>query len=233
MSVELWNEAAETLHGQALKDLQLEKLKNLLVRVYEKSPYYKEKFDKAGVNPYEFASLEQYQHYPFFNKYEERESQARSLKELGHPLGMHITCDIREVNRMSASSGTTGAPSFQGHTKNDRKIQLENSSRFYTRSGLKPGDRVLYAGEMSMWVAGIPAIDGLLNYGANVIPIGAHVGCIKVAEMARLTRPDAIVCTPSFALHMLKKVKAETDIDLTDVGLKRISVYGEPGGEYP
>jgi phenylacetate-CoA ligase len=233
MNVKLWNETAETLQGQALKDLQLEKLKKLLLRVYEKSPYYKEKFDKAGVNPYEFTSLEQYQDYPFFDKYEERESQAQSKQELGHPLGMHITCDIREVNRMSASSGTTGAPSFQGHTKSDREIQLENSSRFYTRSGLKPGDRVLYAGEMSMWVAGIPAIDALLNFGANVIPIGAHVGSIKVAEMARLTRPDAIVCTPSFALHMLKKVTAETDIDLTDVGIRRISVYGEPGGSVP
>ena len=53
----LWNVAAETLSVPELEALHLEKLKSLLVRVYENSPYYREAFDAAGVNPHEFASL--------------------------------------------------------------------------------------------------------------------------------------------------------------------------------
>jgi hypothetical protein len=60
----LWNEAAEMLEGAELEALQLRKLKKLLVYVYENSAHYKEKFDAAGVNPYEFTSLSQYKDYP-------------------------------------------------------------------------------------------------------------------------------------------------------------------------
>lgn len=230
---ELWNEAAETLSGEALEARQLEGLKDLLIRVYEESPFYRDRFDAAGLDVYAFDSLEQYADYPFFDKYEERASQARSLEELGHPLGMHLTCDITEVNRMSASSGTTGTPSFQGHTAADRAVIAENTSRVVIRIGLRPGDRVLYAGVLSMWVAGIPVIDGLMTYGVNVIPIGALVGSMKVAEMAQLTHPKAIMCTPSFGLHLIKKTRAESDIDLATLGIEKIVVYGEPGGGVP
>jgi len=229
----LWNEHAETLQGEELEALQLQKLKKLLVYVYENSSHYKEKFDAAGVNPYEFSSLEQYKDYPTFDKYEERASQKRSQDELGHPYGMHLCCDIADVNRTSASSGTTGTPSFQGATRNDRKIMSENNARALHRMGISPSDSVLYAGVMSMWVAGIPAIDSLLDYGVNVIPIGALVGSVKVVEMAALTHPKAIMCTPSFARHMIKTAKTKTDIDLTKVGIQKVLVYGEPGGSIP
>jgi phenylacetate-CoA ligase len=233
MKYSLWNEAAETLEGEELEQLQLQKLKKLLIYVYENSSHYKEKFDAAGVNPYEFTSLEQYKDYPTFDKYEERASQQRSQEELGHPYGMHLCCDIKDINRTSASSGTTGTPSFQGATRNDRKIMSENNARALHRMGISPDDSVMYAGVMSMWVAGIPAIDSLLDYGVNVIPIGALVGSVKVIEMASLTHPKAIMCTPSFARHMIKTAKTRTDIDLTQVGIEKVLVYGEPGGSVP
>lgn len=219
--------------SDALESLYIEKLKRLLTHVYDESPYYQVKFDNAGVNPHEFKSLDEFARYPTFDKYEERESQARSLKELGHPLGMHLTCDIRKVNRMSASSGTTGTPSFQGHTKNDRKIIQKNFGRLAQVTGLKPGDRVMMAGVMSMWVAGTPTVDALTEFGCNVIPIGGLVGTVKVIEMAQLTRPEVIVCTPSFARRILQTARGEMNVDLTGVGINKVFVYGEPGGSVP
>lgn len=221
------------LNNPTIKDLQLTKLKKQLIYCYDQSPYYKAKFDEAGVNPHQLTELKELENYPTFDKYEERESQAKSLKELGHPLGMHLTCDVKKVNRMSASSGTTGTPSFQGHTLFDRGIMFKNFHRLSQLTGLVPGDKVLMAGVMSMWVAGIPTIDCLLNFGANVIPIGGLVGAEKVVEMITLTRPDAIVCTPSFARLILKKAQTEMNVDLTNKGVKAVNVYGEPGGSVP
>jgi phenylacetate-CoA ligase len=219
--------------SKELEQLHLRKLKRLLVSVNEKSPYYREKFAAAGVDPGTFTALEQFSEYPKFDKYEERESQARSLKEQGHPLGMHLSCDIRAVNRISASSGTTGTPSFQGHTRNDRAIINENFARLASVTGLQPGDRVMMAGVMSMWVAGIPTVDALLEYGANVIPIGGLVGAVKVIEMMQLTRPEVLVCTPSAARHIVRKAQDELNVDLREIGIRALYVYGEPGGSVP
>ena len=68
MAVNLWNPQKEQMPRDALQAQQLEKLKAQLVRVYEQSPYYKAKFNKAGVDPHQFDSFEQYWDYPFFNK---------------------------------------------------------------------------------------------------------------------------------------------------------------------
>lgn len=219
--------------SDALKELHTEKLKTLLTRVYDESPYYKAKFDKAGVNPHKFQSLDEFKDYPTFDKYEERESQARSLQELGHPLGLHLTCDIKKVNRISASSGTSGTPSFQGHTKSDRRIIQKNFARLAEVTDSHPGDRVMMAGVMSMWVAGIPTVDALTEFGCMVIPIGGLVGTTKIIEMAQLTRPEIILCTPSLARRILKKAKDEMNVDMTEIGIKKLFVYGEPGGSVP
>jgi len=234
MKQELWRDVQGLEIGsKELEELQISKLQKLLLYVHENSPYYRQKFKRAGVDCREFNSLAQYRDYPMFDKYEERESQACSLVQEGHPLGMHLTCDIRAVNRMSASSGTTGTPSFQGHTANDRKIINRNFARLMDVVGGKPGDRVMMAGVMSMWVAGIPTVDALLEYGANVIPVGGLVGTARVLEMMQLTRPESLVCTPSFARQMLKKARTELDIDTTLLGIRKICVYGEPGGSVP
>ena len=219
--------------SSALNALHLQKLKKLLRYTAEASPYYREKYQNAGVDPEGLTSLEEYAAFPLFDKYEERDSQARSLKELGHPLGMHLCCDIRSVNRISASSGTSGTPSFQGHTKNDRDIILHNFRRLADVAGVTPGDRVMMAGVMSMWVAGIPTVDALLNFGANVIPIGGLVGSEKVIEMMQLTHPEVLVCTPSFARRIVAKARDELKVDLQTVGVDKLFVYGEPGGSVP
>lgn len=224
---------AMDLKNPALPALQLQKLKKQLIYCYNNSPYYKEKFATAGLNPHQFSILKDLEKYPTFDKYEERESQAQSLKELDHPLGMHLTCDIKSVNRISASSGTTGTPSFQGHTAFDRSIMFKNFARLAKITGLEKGDKVMMAGVMSMWVAGIPTIDCLTEYGANVIPIGGLVGAQKVIEMMTFTRPDVLVCTPSYARVIIKKAKSELNVDLTKIGIRAVSVYGEPGGSVP
>ena len=117
MAVTLFNPDMERLTGPALEAVQLEKLQRLVVRVYERSPHYREKFDAADLDPRQLRSLADYADYPLFDKEEERLSQQRSLREEGHPFGMHMTCDLSDVELTSASSGTTfGASPAEGIT---------------------------------------------------------------------------------------------------------------------
>ncbi|GIS91241.1 MAG: hypothetical protein CM1200mP20_12820 [Pseudomonadota bacterium] len=163
--------AERTDARDALQAWQLEKLKAQLVRVYEQSPYYKAKFNKAGVDPHQFDSFEQYRDYPFFDKDEERVSQG-SPQTAGHPFGMHITCDPKAVNRVSSSSGTTGSPTYSGFTHRDRECTNDNQARSLVRLGIEPGDVVMHASVLSMGVAGIPAVDAMMAYGVCWFPWG-------------------------------------------------------------
>ncbi|MBB6125280.1 phenylacetate--CoA ligase family protein [Sphingobium subterraneum] len=223
----------EQLSGETLRDLQLLKLRKQLVRVYESSLYYRDKFRASGVDPLQFRGWEDYVRYPFFDKEEERLSQERSREELEHPFGMHVTCDVRDINRVSASSGTTGAPTYIGYTANDRAVSQDHVARMMARAGLVRGDRVLFAGVMSMWIVGIPAVDALLNLGFGVIPIGGLATTERFAQTAIDTRPDMLMCTPSYGLHLIKSVPEKTRWRTEDFGIRKLIVFGEPGGGIP
>lgn len=216
-----------------LEALQLHKLQSQLIRVHETSPYYRDKFGRAGVDPHSFAALEQFRDYPFFDKDEERASQARSARELGHPLGMHITCDTRAVNRISSSSGTTGTPTYSGFTLADRRITDANMARALGIIGIVPGDVVMHASVLSMWIAGIPVVDALMSCGACVVPAGALSGVERVAQAAMDTRPRAIVCTVSFAQHLAATMRERAGVAAADLGIEKLVVFGEPGGSIP
>ena len=143
---------------------------------------------------------------------------------------MHITCDIKEVRRISSSSGTTGTPTFSGFTQKDREITAENMSRVFARVGIEKGDPVMHAGVLSMWVAGLPTLDAMMAAGACVIPMGALSGTERLAQIAAVTRPKVVLCTPSFALHLIKTMEARTGIDPKSIGIQKFMVFGEPGG---
>jgi phenylacetate-CoA ligase len=231
--VALWNPSAENLTREELRALQFYKLKNLVRRVEAQSPYYKEKFKKAGVSAAGLKTLEHYQDFPFFDKDEERLSQEQSKEKLLHPFGMHITCDPKLVNRVSSSSGTTGSPTFSGFTKADRAISAENTARGLKRIGIEPGDMVLHASVLSMWIAGVPAVDSMLAYGACVVPVGALSGVERVAQIAQETRPKMIRTTVSFARHLASTMEAKSGINPRNLGIEKVVVTGEPGGSIP
>lgn len=224
------NSRAEDLSPDSLRSLQFSKLRKQLIRVYDESTYYREKFDSARVNPYDFKSLEQLREYPFFDKEEERLSQAASREKLGHPLGLHVTCDVKDVRRISSSSGTTGTPTFSGFTQRDRDITAANMSRLFVRAGIGAGDTVMHAGVLSMWIAGLPNLDSMMGAGACVIPMGALSGIRRLTQIAVTTRPKVILCTPSYALSLCRKMEALTGVDPKSLGVEKFLVSGEPGG---
>ncbi|MEU6997639.1 AMP-binding protein [Nonomuraea sp. NPDC046570] len=229
----LWNPAAETLSGDDLRALQLGKLQKQLVRVYEASPYIRRRFDEAGVDPHRFRSLEQLADYPFFDKDLERVSQEESRERHGHPYGLHLACDPRKVIRVSSSSGTTGKPTYTGYTEADRQVTNEIGARAQWRIGGAPGDVVMHAFVLSMWIAGSPVLDVLQHAGATTVPIGAMTGAARFAQVAQDVRPVQVNLTPSYARYLFKKLPEEAGISAADLGIKRIMVGGEPGAGVP
>jgi phenylacetate-CoA ligase len=84
-----------------------------------------------------------------------------------------------------------------------------------------------------MWIAGVPAVDSMLAYGACVVPVGALSGVERVAQIAKQTRPRMIRTTVSFARHLAATMQDRAGIDPTSLGIEKVVVTGEPGGSIP
>ncbi len=229
----LWNPRVETLSLQELRDLQWRRLGPQLRYVYERSAFYRERMDRAGARPRDVRSWEDFRRIPVLTKEDLREAQARSLETLGHPFG-GITCAPREaIVRINATSGTTGTPTLYTLTAHDVAVVNEMHARKYWRAGVRPGNVMLQALSLSMFTGGLPLSQGIMHLGAAVVPVGAEGGARRVLEFARLTRPDALIATPSFALHLVERCPGILGMPLRELGIRWFFSAGEPGGSEP
>src|ERR1043165_6971202 len=92
-----------------LEARQLAHLRDTLERVYTHVPHYTRAFDEAGVQPDDLTSLEDLARFPFTTKADRRANS---------PFG-RVAVPRDQVNRVHASSGTTGKPTVVGYTRDD------------------------------------------------------------------------------------------------------------------
>ena len=231
---EFWNEEIETLSQQDLQALQWKRLKKQLQYNFENSVYYREeKFQRAGLTPDDIQTFEDFQKIPLMTKDEHRRIQTESMRKFGHPYGL-ITCAPREkIVRINSTSGTTGQPTLYTLTENDIKVLNEMHCRKYWRTGLRPGHIVLQALSLSMFTGGLPLSDGLQSMGLGVVPIGIEGGTRRVLDFALLTKPDALIATPSFGEYLIEQAPKLIGKDARELGIRWFYCAGEPGAGIP
>ncbi|NTU59775.1 MAG: phenylacetate--CoA ligase [Deltaproteobacteria bacterium] len=84
-----------------------------------------------------------------------------------------------------------------------------------------------------MFTGGLPLSQGIMHLGAAVVPAGVDGGARRVLDLARLTRPDAIVATPSFGEVLIERCPEVLGVALRDLGIRKFFAAGEPGGSIP
>jgi phenylacetate-CoA ligase len=185
-------------------------------RLYERSPFYRNKLRAAGFeSPRAVGGLDRIAALPFTEKDELRASQAAHP-----PLGAHAAIEISKAARIYSTSGTSGAPLYIPLTRSDVEQWREIGRRTYSRNGLKAGERVVTTYGAGPFVAGA-SLAAFEAIGAVHIPIGVGNTDKLLAAIERL-QPEALACTPSYALYLSENVKKHS--------LRRIIVGGEPGG---
>jgi len=219
----------EALEAPAVRALQEARLAPQYAYLRARSPFYRRVFDAAGLGDGAVRTLDDLARVPFTTK-----QQLRDSLQAAPPFGEHLAAPMGDVIQMQASSGTTGSPSYVALTRRDAETWQESSARSLFACGIRPGDLVLHGFSMSKgFVGGLPIFQALQYLGAVDIPIGADGGVERLLAAAFDLRPNAIVGTPNFLLHLAEAAQAQLGRDVREIGVRRLAVGGEPGGGIP
>ena len=137
------------------------RLRDTLHRAYANVPHYRRAFDEAGVRPEHLDTLADLRRFPFTTKADLRDN---------YPFGM-FAVPREEVNRVHASSGTTGQPTVVGYTRDDIDTWAEVMARSIRAAGGRPGDILHVAYGYGLFTGGLGAHYGAERLGCTVVPI--------------------------------------------------------------
>ena len=190
--------AIETASRDEIEALQLERMRWSLTHAYTNVPHYKQSFDAAGVHPDDLKSLADLARFPFTLKTDLRSN---------YPFGL-FAVPRSQVNRIHASSGTTGQPTVVGYTKADLAMWDEVMERSLRASGLRPGDLLHNAYGYGLFTGGLGVHGGAEKMGLTVVPVsgGMTERQVRLIEDFQAT---GITVTPSYMLSILDEYRRQ------------------------
>ena len=190
--------AIETASRDEIEALQLDRMRWSLTHAYTNVPHYKQNFDAAGVHPDDLKSLADLARFPFTVKTDLRHN---------YPFGL-FAVPRSQINRIHASSGTTGQPTVVGYTKADLAMWDEVMERSLRASGLRSGDLLHNAYGYGLFTGGLGVHGGAEKMGLTVVPVsgGMTERQVRLIEDFKAT---GITVTPSYMLSILDEYRRQ------------------------
>ncbi len=202
-----------------LRDLQIQRLKAIVQRAYDRVALFRQRMKERDLAPEDLRKLDDLAKLPFTEKTDLRDT---------YPFGLFAS-PMKEIVRLHASSGTTGKPIVVAYTREDVQVWTNVMLRSLAACGLHEGDIIQNAYGYGLFTGGLGAHYGAEALGATVIPIsgGNTPRQLMVMKDFGVT---AICCTPSYFLHLIDQA-AEVGVNFKDLPL-RVGVFGaEPWTE--
>lgn len=215
----MFNPEIESLPIDKLRALQNERLSEMLNRIYRKVPFYKTQFDEAGIKPSDIRGVEDLFKLPFTKKSDLRDN---------YPFGM-FSEPMDAINRIHASSGTTGQPTVVGYTKKDLGIFAEVCARSLYAAGARKGMKLHNAYGYGLFTGGLGMHYGGELLGLAVIPVSGGMTERQIRLLVDF-RSEVICCTPSYAQTLAGEFR-KRGISPGDSALKFAVLGAEPWTE--
>jgi len=186
----MFDEKMEKMPRKKLDELKLKRLKKIVLYAYENIPFYRKKFDSAGVEPY-IKKLEDIEKFPFTTKDELRSQM---------PFNM-LAVSMDKCIELHSSSGTTGVPVTVCYTKNDINVWADAMARCLSMAGLTSRDIFQIPIPYGTFTGAFGFHYGGQKIGALVIPTGKGDSerQIKLMKYYRTTFMAGIA---SYAIHL-------------------------------
>lgn len=222
-----WNKETETLPREKLEALQLQRFKERMQYVYDRSPMYQRKYDEAGIKPSDIGSLDDIQQVPFTIKEELRETQAQNP-----PWGDFICVPPEEGVRVFQTTGTTGIPVKALLNKRDWTVHFyEQFMHFMYGYGIKTSDILFVPFGYSLYIAWWGFQAALEQEGVMIVPGGAQSSQDRVKNIFEWNA--TVVCgTPTYLLY-LGDTALNMGQPLKESAVRIVVAAGEPGANVP
>jgi phenylacetate-CoA ligase len=226
---EYWAPELECADPVAREAVILAKLSAQVRYAWERSAFYRERWQAAGVSPATLKTLADLRRFPVVQKADLRAAQAAHP-----PYGDYLCIEPGQVARIHGTSGTTGRPTVFGVGGDDWERIGEAHARILWGAGIRPGDTVLIASFFSLYLGSWGALKGCERLGATTFPFGAGQPgqTLMAVQWARDLTPTAFYGTPSYALHFAETARRE-GIDPRAFGFRTLFFSGEPGAGIP
>jgi phenylacetate-CoA ligase len=192
----------ELMERKELEELQLQRLKSVVEKVYKNVPFYESKFKQAGITPQDIKSLKDLAKLPTTKKQDLRDN---------YPFGL-FAVPLEEVVRVHASSGTTGKPTVVGYTAKDIETWSDLMARDFVMVGVKKGDIFQNAVNYGFFTGGLGVHYGIERMGAMAVPSGVG-NTERQLEIMMDFGVTVLHCTPSYALYLAETAKAKGVVD--------------------
>lgn len=206
-----FNQKAETMSQDEIKYNQNKALRRVVINAYANNEFYRQKFDRLGLNIRDFKGLEDIDKLGFIDKEDFREQ---------FPMGMLCVPreDLREIHM---SSGSTGTPVAMVYNNHDLDQWAECMARCYTMSGMLEGDTVQISPTFGMFNGGFGMYHGARK--ANLFIVPASSG--HTERQVRLMRDFKVKCFTGVVSYAVRIKEIMDEMGETLPNLK-IGIFG-------
>lgn len=209
----------ETASIERLRALQSERLRRIVAYAYERVPFYRRKFDEAGIQPSQITSRDDLPKLPFTRKSDFREN---------YPFGL-LAVPRESLARVHASSGTTGKPTIVCYTRQDLDLFGEVMARSLAAGGARPGMLLHNAYGYGLFTGGLGFHQGGERLGMVVVPVSTGMTERQITLIQDL-KPEVISCTPSYAQTLAEEFRRR-GIPPEAISLRHAFLGAEPWTE--
>ncbi len=206
----------ETVDRDQLRELQSERLCDIVEYARENVPFYREALAESGLPPGEIDGIEDCSRLPFTTKEDFRTE---------YPDGL-FAVEWDAVKRIHASSGTTGKPKIVSYTDRDLGVWRSVMARSLAAAGVTEGDVVQNAYGYGLFTGGLGFHDGCEELGATVVPVGGG-NTARQIELLTDLGSDVLACTPSYCLYLAEEMERRS-IDPHELPLSTVVIGAEP-----
>ena len=213
MTQNYFDPAIELASRDYLHALQSARLIKMVENCYNNVPFYKKKFDEIGLLPGDIHSIDDITKLPFTVKKDLRDN---------YPFGL-FAGSREKLQRIHASSGTTGKQTVVGYTKHDIDVWAHGAARAIAAAGGKKDDYIHVSYGYGLFTGGLGLHYGAELLGATVIPVSSG-NTKRQIQILQDFGSDFLCCTPSYAMYIGESLK-EAGIDSSKLPL-RAGIFG-------
>jgi phenylacetate-CoA ligase len=199
----------------------LERLNALLELTWERNPFYKGKWRRAGLRQGGVDSIEALADFPLTTRDEIQADQAASP-----PLGTNLSASLSSYRRIHRSSGTTLRPIYWADTSETWSWILQCSLALYAISGVQAKDRLLLAAQFGASSGPCIMYEGACALGCCCVNSAADTD--HDVSWIEAFRPTVLIGKTQRVLALAERLRKHQS-DPSKLGVEKVITTGAPG----